>query len=255
MQKIARVLGRDEDSEKYRVKREEISHLINTRLYDPAKHIYGSGSQIDLTFPLLSGVAPDSVSESVRKNLINEIKINHNGHIACGLVGIPVFTEWAVKNRQVNLMYSMLKKRDYPGYLYMIDNGATTTWEHWNGARSRIHNCYNGVGSWFYQAVGGIIPDEKYPGYSHFIIDPQIPEGVTWAKISKETPYGTVSVNWQTGKDIFSMELDVPPGSTARVIIPEVSEKVTVNGKSPEVTGNGFDISGGKYTVEWQYKR
>ena len=25
-------------------------------------------------------------------------------------------------------MLQMLKKRDYPSYLYMIDNGATTTW-------------------------------------------------------------------------------------------------------------------------------
>ena len=52
---------------------------------------------------------------------MNEIEINHNGHFACGLVGIPVFTEWAVKNRKSDLMYSMLKKKDYPGYLYMIE--------------------------------------------------------------------------------------------------------------------------------------
>lgn len=50
----------------------------------------------------------------------------------------------------------MLKKREYPGYLYMLDNGVTTTWEHWNGERSHIHNSYNGIGSWFYQALAGI---------------------------------------------------------------------------------------------------
>ncbi|MDR2775495.1 MAG: hypothetical protein LBC19_12295 [Tannerella sp.] len=58
--------------------------------------------------------------------------------------------------------------------------GATTTWEHWNGERSRIHNCYNGIGSWFYEAIGGIHPDDRAPGYRHFYICPQIPEGMTW---------------------------------------------------------------------------
>ena len=83
-------------------------------------------------------------------------------------------------------MYSMMKKSDYPGYLYMIDNGATTTWEHWDGARSRIHNCYNGTGSWFYQAIGGIHPLEDFPAYRKVRIEPQIPEGVTWAKTLKK---------------------------------------------------------------------
>ena len=154
MQKIAGVLGKDADAEKYSAKKDQIRKLIQNQLFDPSSNIYGSGSQIDLTYPLLAGVVPDSLVSTVRKNLLNEIEINHKGHFACGLVGIPVFTEWAVKNQEVNLMYSILKKKDYPGYLYMLDNGATTTWEHWNGARSRIHNCYNGIGSWFYQAAG-----------------------------------------------------------------------------------------------------
>ncbi len=221
MQKIAGVLGRNADAEKYSTKKDQIRKLIQSKLFYPSRNLYGSGSQIDLTYPLLAGVVPDSLFSEVRKNLLDEIGINHNGHFACGLVGIPVFTEWAVSNQEVNLMYSMLKKKDYPGYLYMLENGATTTWEHWNGARSRIHNCYNGVGSWFYQAVGGIQPDEKFPGYKRFVIKPQVPEGVTWANTSKETPYGTVLVKWKIEDELFIMDLEIPVGSTASVIIPK----------------------------------
>ena len=73
------------------------------------------------------------------------------------------------------------------GYLYMIENGATTTWEHWDGERSRIHNCYNAIGAWFYQSVGGMYPLEDFPAYRKVKIEPQIPEGVDWAKTYKET--------------------------------------------------------------------
>ena len=72
----------------------------------------------------------------------------------------------------------MLKQRGYPGYLHMIDHGATATWEYWSGERSRVHNCYNGIGTWFYQALGGLRTDSSHPGYEHVFIDPQIPEDV-----------------------------------------------------------------------------
>ena len=247
MQKIAAALGKDADAEKYGTQKDQIRKLIHNQLYDQETHIYGSGSQIDLTYPLLAGVVPDSLVATIRKNLIDEIEINHSGHIACGLVGIPVFTEWVTRNGEVDLMFSILKKRDYPGYLYMLDNGATTTWEHWNGARSRIHNCYNGIGSWFYQAVGGIQPDENLPGYRHIIINPQVPSGVTWANTSKETPYGNVQVRWEKGDGKFQMKVQIPAGSTARVIIPSNLKNYYLNGKKMANKNNYEDISDGEY--------
>jgi alpha-L-rhamnosidase len=251
MQKIAAVLGKIADAENYSLKKDNIRKLINNQLFDSSRNIYGSGSQIDLTYPLLAGVVPDTLVSVVRRNLLNEIEINHSGHFACGLVGIPVFTEWAVKNQEVNLMYSLLKKKDYPGYLYMIENGATTTWEHWNGARSRIHNCYNGIGSWFYQAVGGIQPDENFPGYSHFIINPQVPSGVSWANVSKETPYGTVSVKWKIEEKTFKMDINIPVGCTARVAISKVSNKYKLNGKIHKVTDPFVDVKSGVYSISF----
>jgi len=246
MQKIAGVLGRDADIEKYAKKKEQVRELVHHELFNYTKNSYGSGSQIDLTYPLLAGVVPDSLIHEVKSNLYNEIEDNHNGHIACGLVGIPVFTEWAVKNHEAGLMYSILKKKGYPGYLYMLDNGGSTTWEHWNGERSRIHNCYNGIGSWFYQALGGIQPDENFPGYQHFLIEPQIPKGITWANTSKETPYGTVSVKWKLEEGVFKMDIKIPVGSTARVTIPKGVNNYKLNGKSYKNEVSFMEVESGE---------
>ena len=247
MQKIATILGKKDDADAYSVRKTKIADLINKELFDKTKSIYGSGIQIDLTYPLLAGIVPDSLRDAVREKLIDVIENVHSGHIACGLVGIPVFTEWVVKNGESDLMYSMLKKRDYPGYLYMIDNGATTTWEHWNGARSRIHNCYNGIGSWFYQGVGGIKKDENIPGYRHIIIEPDIPKGITWANTSKETPYGKVTSNWKIENGTYTLDVKIPAGSTASVCLPEGYKRCTVNEK---VIGSGLktaEIESGSY--------
>jgi alpha-L-rhamnosidase len=254
MQKIADVLGRETDAEGYAARKEEIRRLINLRLYNPAAKIYGCGSQIDLTFPLLAGVVNDSLTPAIRENLLRITEVDHNGHIACGLVGIPVLTEWAVKNREADLIFSMLKKRDYAGYLYMTDNGATTTWEHWNGARSRIHNCYNGIGSWFYQAVGGIIPDEKSPGYRHFFIAPEVPDSVTWANTSKETPYGTIVTRWKISGNEFTMEITVPPGTTASLMMPENCRNLTIDGRSQAMNVTYHETGSGKHVVRCSYQ-
>ena len=251
MHKIAIILGKQTDAGIYLAKKEKIRELVHKKFYSVDKGYYGSGSQIDLTYPLLAGIVPDSLTVKVKENLKDLILNKHKGHFACGLVGIPVFTEWAVINQEADLFCSMLLKKEYPGYLYMIENGATTTWEHWNGNRSRIHNCYNGIGSWFYQAVGGIRSDNS-AAFQSLIIDPQIPRGITWANTTKETPYGTVSVIWRKENELFKMEISIPAGSNAKVIIPDKVSSYRMNGK--EYPNDLFmtETGSGNYTFEWQ---
>lgn len=157
-----------------------------------------------------------------------------NDHIGAGLVGVPIVTQWAIEEHQPDFMATMLRQRDYPGYLYMIDNGATATWEYWSGERSRVHNCYNGVGLWFYQGLGGIVPDPSAPAYSHFYIDPQLPEGVEWVDVTKETPYGTVAVKWRRDDTGVIYDMIIPSGTQATVIPP--MGMTPVSGTNPDMT-------------------
>lgn len=254
MQKIAQVLGKTEDAGMYAQKKDLLQKSIHQRFFDPAKNTYATGTQIDLAYPMLSGVVPEELGGAVTQSLINETEKNRGGHFACGLVGIPVLTEWAVNNHSADLMYSMLKKKDYPGYLYMIENGATTTWEHWNGDRSRIHNCYNGIGSWFYQAVGGIRLTDDVPAYRKVLISPQIPQGITWAKTFKETPYGKLVINWELKKKTMELKVEIPIGTEAVIVIPSGVIKYRLNGNEFDLSGEknaGVDLKSGKYKIEY----
>jgi len=252
MQKIARVLGKEDDSGLYANKREQLRKLIHQTFFHSSKPSYGTGTQIDLSYPMLAGIVPGDLINDVTKTLIGEIEDKRGGHFACGLVGIPVFTEWAIKNQAVDLMYSMLKKKGYPGYLNMIDNGATTTWEHWNGQRSRIHNCYNGIGAWFYQALGGIREADGVPAYRKVVIHPQIPHGITWAKTTKETPYGSLVVDWELKKDKLVMKAEIPVGVEAEIPLPASTKKYRLNGKRREINGEELPlirIKSGRYNI------
>ncbi len=254
MEKIAKVLGKPGDSKMYASKKQELQAKIHEAFFDETRNSYGTGTQIDLAFPMIAGAVPDKKYDEVKKSFFNETEVKWKGHFACGLVGLPVVTEWVVKNQAPDLMYSMLKKRDYPSFLYMIDNGASTTWEHWDGARSRIHNCYNGIGSWFYQALGGIQRMEGFPGYRKVRVQPQIPQGVTWAKTFKETPYGKLAVDWELDGKSMVMDIEIPVGVEAEVVVPDGVKGYILDGKKhPALQENGFVVVGsGKYKISYE---
>ena len=247
MEKIALMLGEKEEAEKFAMRRKNLNELIHQKFYHPGKGIYSTGSQLDMCYPMLVGAVPDSLYDDVKRKMMTDTEKQHKGHIAVGLVGVPILTEWAIRNREVDFLYQMLKKRDYPGYLYMIDNGATATWEYWSGERSRVHNCYNGIGTWFYQAIGGLRIDESVPGYQHVFIDPQIPKGLTWAKMAKDTPYGVIVVDWELTDNIMDLQVDIPVGVTATLCIPDEAVSCMMDGKNIRIEKKMIQLKAGNF--------
>ena len=230
MVQMARMTGHEKDAVRFADWRQSLKAAIHSHFYHPESHTYANGTPLDQCYALLQGIPPDSATRAaVRKQLLADCHTKYKDHIAVGLVGVPVFTEWCILERQTELMATILRQPDYPGYLNMIENGATTTWESWDCGRegkedrSRVHNCYNGIGIWFYQALAGIRPDPKAPGYRHFFIDPQPVKGVEWVKATKPTPYGIIHVVIDGGR----LHLSVPSGSTATVF-PKTSAEQTL---------------------------
>ena len=222
MERIAKMLDHDEDVKMFVSWRERLKTNIHQKFYHPEIHTYANGTPLDQSYALLMDIAPDdTIREAVEAQLLADCHGKYNDHIAVGLMGVPIFTEWCIRERQTDLMAAILRQPDYPGYLHMLNHGATTTWESWgcerdNGEkvvedRSRVHNCYNGVGIWFYQALAGIQPDPEQPGYQHFFIDPQPCEGVEWVRATKPTLYGTIRVEINDNR----LKLTVPEGTTA----------------------------------------
>ena len=245
MEQMARILDERKDIQKYTKWRKKLRSTIHRHFYHPKTHTYANGTPLDQCYALLQNIPPDSATHAaVHERLLADCHEKYNDHIAVGLMGVPIFTEWCIQERQADLMATILRQPDYPGYLHMINHGATTTWESWgcerdNGEdikedRSRVHNCYNGIGIWFYQALAGIRLDPEKPGYEHFFIDPQPVEGVDWVRATKPTKYGNISVeinyksqtdttiqqkNKSTNQQInkSTLKLSVPAGTTATV--------------------------------------
>lgn len=209
MRDMARLLGKSADAERFESMRKALNSRIHEEFYHPETCTYANGTPLDMSYAMLAGVVPPEIYDKVSDKLTTDSYGRYNAHIAAGLFGVPVFTEWTIRDRKAGLMAAILRQPDYPGYLYMIANGATATWESWDAERSRIHNCYNGIGTWFYQALAGIRPDN----YRHFFIDPQEVDGVDRVKASKPTPYGDIAIDLTRKR----LRVTIPVGTSATV--------------------------------------
>lgn len=232
MIQMARIMGRHKDVQEFTEWRSRLNAAIHRHFYHPETHSYANGTPLDQAYALLMNIPPDSTTATqVKEKLIKDCYGKYKAHIAAGLVGVPIFTEWCIHERQTDLMATILCQPDYPGYLYMINNGATTTWESWNGKRSRVHNCYNGIGIWFYQALAGIRPDPEQPGYKHFFIDPQSCNGIDWIRATKPTLYGTISI------EISGNQLNITvPQNTTATIFPGTDKEKTLKAGEWKIT-------------------
>ena len=247
MEQIARELGYDDEAREWKSRREALNATIHYKFYDYTTGKYATGSQLDMSYPLLVGVTPDYLRDTVEARLLELAHENDRDHIGAGLVGVPIVTQWAIDSHHPDFIATMLRFHDYPGYMHMIDNGATATWEYWSGERSRVHNCYNGIGLWFYQGLGGLIPDRA--GYEHFIVDPQPAQGVDWAAVTKETPRGTVKLRWDRTPNGIKYAVDVPVGSTATVVVPTGMKPVGF-----EFVDGKIQLPSGSYTIPFATK-
>ncbi|MCF0197680.1 MAG: alpha-rhamnosidase, partial [Bacteroidaceae bacterium] len=231
MSRIARVLDKPSDADAFAKEAEQLNTRIHHTFYNADSHTYATATQTDMALPMLSGATPSSELPLVAEAFRRLTREQFRGHLHTGLVGIPVVTEWVTRHGEAQLMYEMLKKRDKPGYLYMIDHEGTTTWEYWHGRRSYIHNCYNGIGTWFYEALAGIQPDASRPGYRHFYVCPQPVDGISWVRATVPTPQGEVRVEWhKTEAGAFTLQVHIPIGSEATIRMPGEAGKEQVLG-------------------------
>jgi len=224
---------------------------FHKKFYDAENKTYGDyGSNI---FALVMGV-PQERYDDVLKTLYSEITEKYNGHLNTGIYGTQFFFETLAAHGMNDLACEAMNKRTFPGYGHWIEQGATVTWEFWNGNSSHNHPMFGGGLNWFYRTLAGVNTDENEPGYKHIIIKPDLPEKLDYAFYSNMTPYGkVVSEVKRVGDNRLEMNVTIPVGSHATVYIPvSGNSAVTENGKSIE-TAPGIEKTGaenGRLTVQ-----
>jgi alpha-L-rhamnosidase len=240
MAEIASVLGKSEDAQRYQAQADAMRPIVHAAFYEEQGKTYADDIQLDLALPLMTGVTPEALQANIAKRLEDNILIEREGHLNVGLAGIPLLTRHLTDAGRSDLLFTMLNTDDYPGYGYMLREGATATWEHWDGQRSHIHNCYNGIGMWFYQGLAGIRQDA--PGYKHFILKPEIVGDITWATARQETMRGAIISEWRKQENKLTWRIVIPANTSATVYVPAADVDSITEGGSPAKDAAGLQF-------------
>jgi alpha-L-rhamnosidase len=150
----------------------------------------------------------------------------NNDHLATGFLGTPYLLPVLSDNGYTDLAYRVLRQTTIPSWLYPVTKGATTIWEKWDAIEpdgsfdtcSLNHYAYGAVGNWLYTTVAGI--SAASPGYKKILIHPRIGGNLTWVKAAYQCPYGNIVSNWTLKRSTLHVEVTIPPGTTATVILP-----------------------------------
>jgi alpha-L-rhamnosidase len=227
--KVARVLGRDDDAARYEDLARHVVDAWRVEYLDGDGNVR-SDRQAAHVRALAFGLVPDARRAQTAQRLVALIRAKGT-HLDTGFLATPYLLPVLADHGHLDVAYELLFQDTAPSWLAMIDRGATTIWENWDGNDggdgSLNHYSKGAVISFLHDHVAGIQLLDDGPAYRRFRIAPRPGGGLTWAAAAHESPYGRIEASWSIAGDDLRVVVRVPPGTTADVALPD-GQRATV---------------------------
>ncbi len=235
--KVASILGKTEDANKYQQLTEKIKKAFANEYITPNGRLV-SHTQTAYALALSFDLIPENLRQRSAEFFVADVK--KFGHLTTGFVGTPLLCSTLSSIGRDDLAFMLLNRKRYPSWLYPVTQGATTIWERWDtqkpdgsiidGMNSFNHYAYGAIGEWLYNYVAGISIDVEKPGYKHILFYPHPGGGLTHAAGEIKTLYGTVKSAWQTKDAKFTYSIEIPANTTGTVTLQNVKQdKLLIN--------------------------
>jgi alpha-L-rhamnosidase len=245
--KVAGILGHEQEAAYYSQLSDKVKRAFNEEFVTPNGRLVAH-TQTAYTLALAFGLLDEETAQKSAEYLAKDVE--QFGHITTGFLGTPLISLTLTDIGRNDLAYMLLKRKEYPSWLYPVTMGATTIWERWDGQKpdstfqdpgmnSFNHYAYGAIGKWMYEVVAGIGIDENQPGYKHIIIHPRPGGGLTSAKATHMSLYGEIVSGWKLDGEKLTMEVEIPANTGASIYIPGDPAVIQINGSS--ISGSGLD--------------
>ncbi len=269
MARYARLIDKPAEAKDFETQATVMTKAFQAKFYRPDKAIYDNGTQTSSVLALAFGLAPKEDREAILAGLVRKIVKESDSHVGVGLVGAQWLMRTLSDNGHSDIAYTMATQKTYPGWGYMVEKGATTVWELWNGdTADPAMNSMNHVmqigdlGVWMYEYLAGIRPDPEKPAFKHVIVRPFLTGDLAFVKASHESMYGTIASSWERKDGSLRLSITIPANTTATVYVPaRDAAQVRESGKPAaqskdlkfvrmEGTNAVYEIGSGSYAFE-----
>ena len=207
MAEIAELLG--EDAEQYR------QAAQRTKAIYPTYAELDTDRQAKLVRPLALGLLDGETKQTVQQRLKLAVE-RYDCRVGTGFLSTPFVLGVLTEAGEAETAYGMLLNTQRPGWLYEIQQGATTIWESWEGDLSRNHYSPGAVCQWLFDTVAGI----RAAGENRFVIAPVPGGALTHAEATYLSLFGKVESRWEKMYNKVKFEIHIPANCTAEIRLP-----------------------------------
>jgi len=292
MKQMAHALGRSAEEQKYA----DLFHKIQTafaaayvrddgyiagadntpsqfgRIFT-AKPVAGGDTQTGYVLALYMNLVPTQLRQAAAERLVKKIEAN-GWKLGTGFLGTPYLLAALVDTGHADVAYRLLLNTEYPSWGYLVDHGATTMWERWNGDQMRgdpsmnsyNHYAYGAVADWIYRYAAGVDATSTDAGFHTIYLHPNFSARLGSLDFSYTSPYGEIHSAWNKNGTSTEWRLVIPPNATAEMPAASMGDaQVTLDGRplgsSPKVRqiagaegGQVYQLAAGSYTFNIKEK-
>jgi len=244
---ISRVLGRDSEADELGQWATRIATCFNNEFFNAERGVYHGENptgyrQAANIVPLEYGIVAPKYKQTVFDRLLKDIHVQGD-RLSTGFLGTPALMEY-LATEEPELAFKIATQPRYPGWGYMIAQGANAMWESWDGYDSRNHTPFCLISGYFYKYLAGIQPDTATPGFKHIVINPSIVGDLQYVEAYHDSPYGRIKSSWKREKEQLILEVTIPANTTATVYVPALSASGITESGQPADKAVGVEFKG-----------
>lgn len=218
MEQTALLVGRQEESADFgqRAEQTQKDFHVHALCYDSGKRIYGNNSQASYGCVLYSGIVLQEQEQEAVDRLEAAVRAR-DYHLSSGEVGLKQVLCALGEHGRNETAYRMIMNETAPSYAFFADAGLTALPEYWNCeelwngmVRSRNHAMMGHVREWISFYMLGV--RSLKPGFSKIVLDPWMPDEMTYMEGTVPTPYGDIRIKCHRENGALAVESRIPPG-------------------------------------------
>jgi alpha-L-rhamnosidase len=220
------VLGDVDRAAEYRDLAEHVAEAWRIEFFDAASGRLSVDRQSHYVRALAFGLVSEADRPHVAQRLV-ELVDEAGGHLTTGFLSTGMLLPTLAENGHVDTAYRLLRQDSEPSWMTMLDRGATTVWESWNGVdadgnafNSLAHYSKGAVIDFLHEHTIGLRQTTESVGWQHFVVEPKPDASLEWAELAFDSRHGRIEVRWTATPHGLDLTIVVPPACTAEVRTP-----------------------------------
>ena len=262
--KAALAVGEAELSKAWTARAETIRAAFAHEYFSASGRL-AHNDQTSYALAFLYDLVPERYYEAA-KGYFRRVIVDADYLIGTGFIGTPALLPALTRTGMLDLAEKVFLNNKVPGWLYQVEQGATTIWERWDALgpdgeiydpemNSYNHYAYGAVCQWLFEEVAGVTPVAEGAGFEVVRIEPGILPALGHVNMWHMCKLGRLEASWRIADAKVHYTLVLPEGCKGVIPASAQMPNLLIDGQTSRLTGTGVRIGAGRHEITFDLLR